>query len=120
MAAPSCDVHAALSAMLNVYRSAQGPRTLEIGPWSTTCGIDPGRCFCSRPALRPAGECVPQVVAMREALGRHFDLVVVIWVLALAVGWSMATLSKATLSADQWSAPPSGPAWVIPSGNPAQ
>ncbi len=58
---------------------------------------------------------------MRETLSRHFDLVVVIWVLTLAVGWSMVTLSKAQLSTNQWSAAPqSGPAWVIPSGNPAQ
>ena len=56
---------------------------------------------------------------MREALGRRFDLVVVIWILALAVGWSMVTLSRASLSADQWSAAPqSGPAWVIPSADP--
>jgi hypothetical protein len=46
---------------------------------------------------------------------------VVIWILALAVGWSLVSLSHAQLSADQWStAPQSGPAWVIPSGNPAQ
>jgi heme A synthase len=58
---------------------------------------------------------------MREALGRHFDLVVVIWILALAVGWSMVTLSRASLSADQWSsAPQSGAAWVVPSGDPVQ
>jgi hypothetical protein len=58
---------------------------------------------------------------MREALGRHFDLVVVIWVLALAVGWSVVTLSKANLPAAGWSSvPQAGPAWVIPSGNPAQ
>jgi len=66
-------------------------------------------------------QSVLQVVAMRETFGHHFDLVVVIWVLALVVGWSMVTLSKANLSADQWSSPPqSGPAWVIPSGGPAQ
>ena len=58
---------------------------------------------------------------MRETLSRHFDLVVVIWVLCLALGWSLVTLSHAQLSADQWSAAPqSGPAWVIPSGDPAQ
>ncbi len=51
---------------------------------------------------------------MRETLGRHFDLVVVIWVLTLAVGWSLVTLSKAQLSNDQWSTPQqAGPAWVI-------
>jgi heme A synthase len=58
---------------------------------------------------------------MREALGRRFDLVVVIWILALAVGWSMVTLSRASLSADQWSsAPQSGPAWVVPGGDQVQ
>ena len=58
---------------------------------------------------------------MRESLGHHFDVVVVIWVLALAVGWSMFSLSRATLSADQWSsAPQSGPAWVVSGGDSAQ
>lgn len=57
---------------------------------------------------------------MRESLGRHFDVVVVIWVLALALGWSLVALSRADLPADQWSsAPQSGPAWVIPSDDPA-
>ena len=58
---------------------------------------------------------------MRTTIGRHFDVLVVIWILALAVGWSLVSLSHAQLSADQWStAPQSGPAWVIPSGDPAQ
>jgi hypothetical protein len=58
---------------------------------------------------------------MRESIGRHFDVVVVIWILALALGWSLVSLSRAQLSADQWSAAPqNGPAWVFPSGNPAQ
>ena len=58
---------------------------------------------------------------MRATIGRHFDVVVVIWILALAIGWSVVSLSKAQLSGDQWSsAPQNGPAWVIPSGNPAQ
>ena len=49
---------------------------------------------------------------MRETLGRHIDLVVVIWVLTLALGWSVLALSRAQLSADQWSsAPQSGAAW---------
>jgi len=57
---------------------------------------------------------------VRETLGRHFDVVVVVWVLALALGWSMVTLSKAQLRTDQWSsAPQSGPVWVIQS-EPAQ
>jgi len=51
---------------------------------------------------------------MREALVTHFDVVVVIWVLALLVGWSLVAISHAQLSADQWSsAPQSGPAWVF-------
>jgi len=58
---------------------------------------------------------------VRESLGRHFDVVVVIWVLALALGWSLVALSRANLTTDQWSsAPQSGPAWVFPSDNPAQ
>jgi heme A synthase len=58
---------------------------------------------------------------MRQQLGRHFDVVIVIWVLALALGWSLVTLSRAPLSGDQWSAAPqTGAAWVVPTGNPAQ
>ncbi|MGA3031471.1 MAG: hypothetical protein ABSE58_12180 [Candidatus Limnocylindrales bacterium] len=52
---------------------------------------------------------------MRATLGQHFDVVVVVWVLALAVCWSFVAVSKAELRADQWSSPPAGPAWVIPS-----
>ena len=67
---------------------------------------------------------VPQEVAMvvvRETLGHHFDVVVVVWVLALALGWSLVTLSRAHVPAEQWSsAPQSGPVWVIPGGDPAQ
>lgn len=58
---------------------------------------------------------------MRESLGHHFDVVVVIWVLTLALGWSLVALSRAQLPADQWSgAPANGAAWVFPSGDPAQ
>jgi hypothetical protein len=54
-------------------------------------------------------------------LGRHFDVVVVIWVLTLAVGWSLVALSKSQLPTEQWSSPPqSGPAWVISGDSPAQ
>ena len=52
---------------------------------------------------------------MRAELARHFDVVVVIWALALLVGLSVATLSRAPLSADQWDhVGQGGPAWVIP------
>ena len=58
---------------------------------------------------------------MRESLSHHFDLVVVIWVLTLALGWSLVTLSRAQLAQDQWTGvSQSGPAWVIPSADPAQ
>jgi hypothetical protein len=51
---------------------------------------------------------------MRDAFVRHFDVVVVVWVLALAVGFSLVALSHSQLSADQWSsAPQHGPAWVF-------
>jgi hypothetical protein len=61
------------------------------------------------------------MAVVRETLNHHFDVVVVIWVLTLALGFSMVTLAKADLRTDQWSvAPQSGPAWVIPSGEPAQ
>jgi hypothetical protein len=54
------------------------------------------------------------MAVVRETLGHHFDVVVVIWVLALALGWSMVTLSHSNLRTDQWSsAPQSGPVWVI-------
>ena len=63
----------------------------------------------------------PRKVAVRETLGRHFDVVVVIWFLTLAVGWSFVMLSKSDLRTDQWSsAPQSGPAWVISGDNSAQ
>ena len=51
---------------------------------------------------------------MRAELARHFDVVVVIWVLALAVAFSVVTLSRAQLSADQWTDQSHGPAWVFP------
>jgi len=58
---------------------------------------------------------------MRDSLSHHFDVVIVIWVLTLALGWSVVALSRAQLSSDQWSgSPQSGPAWVVPSGDTAQ
>ncbi|HEX7431936.1 MAG TPA: hypothetical protein VF293_07070 [Candidatus Limnocylindrales bacterium] len=56
---------------------------------------------------------------MRETLAHHFDVVVVVWVLALAVGWSMLALARAPLSDAQWSyGTQSGPAWVVPTDSP--
>jgi hypothetical protein len=71
--------------------------------------------------MAPTINCVPQEDDMRESLSHHFDVVVVVWVLALALGWSLVTLSRAQLPGNQWSgAQQNGPAWVIPSGDPAQ
>jgi hypothetical protein len=58
---------------------------------------------------------------VRASINRHLDLVFVIWVLTLAVGFSLVSLSRATLTADQWSgAPQSGAVWEFPSQGPAQ
>lgn len=52
---------------------------------------------------------------MRASLSKHFDLVVVIWVLALVFSFSLVSLSKSSLTQDQWSAAPkSGPVWNYP------
>jgi hypothetical protein len=51
---------------------------------------------------------------MRAELAHHLDLVVVIWVLALAVGFSVAMLTHSQLSADQWTYQAQGPVWVYP------
>jgi hypothetical protein len=52
---------------------------------------------------------------MRAELVRHFDVVVVIWVLALLVCWTVIALSRAPLNNAQWDhAPQAGPAWVVP------
>ena len=61
---------------------------------------------------RPAVTCGE--FAMRAELVRHFDVVVVVWVLALAIGFSVAMLSHAELSNAQWDPQPHGPAWVVP------
>lgn len=51
---------------------------------------------------------------MRELIVRRFDVVIVIWVLALAIGWSYCALARTELTNTQWSsAPQSGPAWVV-------
>ncbi|MGA3057980.1 MAG: hypothetical protein ABSE70_08115 [Candidatus Limnocylindrales bacterium] len=51
---------------------------------------------------------------MRATLAGRLDVIVVVWVLALAVGWSFYALSRAQLTDAQWSsAPQSGPVWVV-------
>jgi hypothetical protein len=57
---------------------------------------------------------------MRESISRHFDVVVVIWFLALALGWSVVSIAKTPTQADWSTAPQSGSAWVIPSGDLSQ
>jgi hypothetical protein len=48
---------------------------------------------------------------MRESLSRHFDVVVVVWVLALAIAWSMVAIARTPTQADWSTAPQSGPVW---------
>jgi hypothetical protein len=56
---------------------------------------------------------------MRETLISHFDVVVVVWALALALSWTVLVLSRAELTNDQWShAPQAGPVWIVPDGDP--
>lgn len=55
---------------------------------------------------------------MRESFGRHFDVVVVVWALALAIGWSVAVIARAPTQADWSTAPQSGPMWNISGGVP--
>jgi hypothetical protein len=51
---------------------------------------------------------------MRAQLISHFDVVVVVWALALGIAWTVVVLSRSQLSADQWSSePPSGPIWAV-------
>ena len=58
---------------------------------------------------------------MRTTLAARFDVIVVVWVLALAVSWCCYAVSHAQLTDAQWSSTTqSGPAWVVPgpgSGN---
>jgi hypothetical protein len=57
---------------------------------------------------------VPLEPLVRATLASRFDVVIVVWVLALAIGWSLCALSRAQLSDSQWSsAPQSGPIWVV-------
>ncbi len=51
---------------------------------------------------------------MRAELAHHFDVVVVIWVLTLAVGFSVAMLSRASLSGDQWTYQQPAVHWAAP------
>jgi len=55
---------------------------------------------------------------MREALSRHFDVLVVVWSLSLVMVAMLLVLSRAPLSNDQWTSAPVGPVWVIPSATP--
>lgn len=51
---------------------------------------------------------------MRATLAAHFDVLVVVWALALAVGWCCLVTGRAQPDPSQWSAPPqAGPAWVV-------
>ncbi len=55
---------------------------------------------------------------MRQAVVRHFDVIVVIWVLALCVGWTLFTVSRSAQGYTQTSGwAQVGPDWVVTGGN---
>ncbi len=56
---------------------------------------------------------------MRETLGRKFDVIVVVWALALAVGWSFVTLGHDETGDTQWGHAQSGPVWLVNDSSPA-
>ncbi len=43
---------------------------------------------------------------MRETLGRNFDVIVVIWSIALVTGWMLLVLGRADLSHSTWGSAP--------------
>jgi hypothetical protein len=53
-------------------------------------------------------------LTVRAELIRHFDVVVVIWALALMVGFIVAGLTHSELTPDQWSFAQTGPHWIVP------
>jgi hypothetical protein len=48
---------------------------------------------------------------MRESISRHFDVVVVVWFLALALAWSMVVIARTPTQADWSTAPQSAQSW---------
>lgn len=50
---------------------------------------------------------------MRETLGHRFDVIVVVWALAIVVGWSFVTLGRSESGETQWGETPHGPVWVV-------
>lgn len=54
---------------------------------------------------------VPLESSMRESISRHFDVVVVVWFLALALAWSMVVIARTPTQADWSTAPQSAQSW---------
>jgi hypothetical protein len=55
---------------------------------------------------------------MGKQLVRHFDVVVVVWLLSLCVVWTLFSLSRSPLGYDQGSGwAQIGPDWVVAGGN---
>ena len=88
-------------------------------PWQPWQVGTPRQKLCLQ-AEWSADASVPLEPAMRESIDHHFDVLVVVWVLALALGWSFVAISRTPTQADWSTAPQSGSAWVIPSGDPSQ
>jgi hypothetical protein len=53
---------------------------------------------------------------MRESISRHFDVIVVVWVLALALSWSMVAITRTSTQADWSTAPQSAQGWNYTAG----
>ncbi len=50
---------------------------------------------------------------MRATFGRYFDVIVVVWAIALGMCWSVYAIGHAPVAADHWTAPNSAPAWFV-------
>jgi hypothetical protein len=55
---------------------------------------------------------------MRESISRHFDVLVVVWVLSLALGFSVVAITRTPPADGQWSTTTTqvhdGPFWDYP------
>ena len=52
---------------------------------------------------------------MRELIARRFDVVIVIWAIALGFAWTVGCLwhCQSQLDSNQWASAPAGPVWMI-------
>jgi hypothetical protein len=53
------------------------------------------------------------IAARLTVVSTRFDVIVVVWVLALATGWCWYAASRTAASGNQWDYSRTGPAWVF-------